>query len=55
MPDPKTHFAPRTSVQQVEEGAVLAPKFGSTGLITCVTTATLNNLNAHSRYRFAFR
>lgn len=32
-------FAPRTSVEQVEEGHALAPKFDEHGLIACVTTA----------------
>jgi phosphoribosyl-AMP cyclohydrolase len=31
-------FAPRTSVEQVEEGQDLAPKFDRDGLIACVTT-----------------
>ena len=31
-------FAERTSVEQVEEGAVLAPKFDANGLIPVVTT-----------------
>ena len=31
-------FAARTSVEQVEEGHRLAPKFDAAGLITCVTT-----------------
>lgn len=31
-------FAPRTSVEQVEEGKVLAPKFDANGLLTCVTS-----------------
>lgn len=31
-------FAPRTSVEQVEEGKQLAPKFGPDGLIPVVTT-----------------
>jgi len=31
-------FAPRRSVEQVEEGYVLAPKFGPDGLIPVVTT-----------------
>ena len=31
-------FAARTSVEQVEEGAQLAPKFDAQGLIICVTT-----------------
>ncbi len=32
------NFAPRTSVEQVEEGQDLAPKFDRDGLIACVTT-----------------
>ena len=32
-------FFPRNSVEQVEEGAELAPKFDRDGLIPCVTTA----------------
>lgn len=32
------HFAARTSVEQVEEGHVLAPKFDRDGLIPVVTT-----------------
>ena len=31
-------FAPRTSVEQVEEGAELAPRFDADGLIPAVTT-----------------
>ena len=31
-------FASRISVEQVEEGCVLAPKFDSNGLIPCITT-----------------
>jgi phosphoribosyl-AMP cyclohydrolase len=31
-------FAPRISVEQVEEGCELAPKFDSNGVIPCVTT-----------------
>jgi phosphoribosyl-AMP cyclohydrolase len=31
-------LAPRTSIEQVEEGNALAPKFDEAGLITCVTT-----------------
>ncbi|ERS82764.1 MULTISPECIES: phosphoribosyl-AMP cyclohydrolase [Marinobacter] len=31
-------LAARTSIEQVEEGAELAPKFDADGLITCVTT-----------------
>ncbi|RCS58125.1 phosphoribosyl-AMP cyclohydrolase [Parvibium lacunae] len=32
------HFAARTSIEQVEEGHDLAPKFDQDGLIACVTT-----------------
>jgi phosphoribosyl-AMP cyclohydrolase len=32
-------FCPRTSVEQVEEGRELAPKFDDHGLIPCITTA----------------
>ncbi len=32
-------FAPRTSIEQVEEGKELAPKFDEQGLIPCITTA----------------
>ncbi|PCM44070.1 phosphoribosyl-AMP cyclohydrolase [Marinobacter sp. ANT_B65] len=31
-------FAPRTSIEQVEEGHELAPKFDLSGLVACVTT-----------------
>jgi phosphoribosyl-AMP cyclohydrolase len=31
-------FAPRRTVEEVEEGHVLAPKFDAEGLIPCVTT-----------------
>lgn len=34
----KIHFSPRQSVFEVEEGHVLAPKFGPDGLIPCITT-----------------
>lgn len=34
----KLTFAPRNSVEQVEEGTDLAPKFGSDGLMPCITT-----------------
>ncbi|MEO1192413.1 MAG: phosphoribosyl-AMP cyclohydrolase [Pseudomonadota bacterium] len=34
-----TSFAARTTVEQVEEGLALAPKFDRDGLIACVTTA----------------
>lgn len=33
------HFASRVSVEQVEEGTELAPKFDEHGLMPCVTTA----------------
>jgi len=33
------HFFPRVSIEQVEEGKELAPKFDEEGLIPCVTTA----------------
>ncbi len=33
-------FAARTSVEQVEEGTTLAPKFDAEGLLPCVTTDT---------------
>lgn len=32
------NFASRTSIEQVEEGRDLAPKFDSDGLLPCVTT-----------------
>ena len=32
-------FAARTSIEQVEEGHELAPKFDAEGLLPCVTTA----------------
>ncbi len=32
-------FSPRLSIEQVEEGTELAPKFDEHGLIACVTTA----------------
>lgn len=35
---PKVEFFPRKSVEQVEEGHALAPKFGADGLLPCVTT-----------------
>ncbi|MEO1405592.1 MAG: phosphoribosyl-AMP cyclohydrolase [Pseudomonadota bacterium] len=37
-PNPSKRFAERTSIEQVEEGSVLAPKFDANGLIACVTT-----------------
>jgi len=38
LPEGSQDFAPRTSVQQVEESTELAPKFDAQGLIACVTT-----------------
>ena len=35
---PAIIFHPRRSVEQVEEGSELAPKFGEDGLVPCVTT-----------------
>ncbi len=37
-PDHGTIFAPRVSVFEVEEGTLLAPKFGPDGLLPVVTT-----------------
>lgn len=34
----RTEFHPRRTIEQVEEGTQLAPKFGADGLIPCVTT-----------------
>lgn len=36
---PQSPFARRTSVEQVEEGSALAPKFDEQGLIPCIATA----------------
>lgn len=33
-----SNFSPRESIEQVEEGQELLPKFDENGLITCVTT-----------------
>lgn len=38
MSDPREQFGKRTSVEQVEEGTELAPKFDADGLIPVVTT-----------------
>src|SRR5207344_2200912 len=38
VPDNISPFAVRGSSDQVEEGAVLAPKFDADGLLTCVAT-----------------
>jgi phosphoribosyl-AMP cyclohydrolase len=35
---PRTEFHPRLTIEQVEEGTQLAPKFGEGGLTPCVTT-----------------
>ena len=37
-PPTSTPFATRLSVEQVEEGLALAPKFDANGLIPCITT-----------------
>lgn len=34
----KISFAPRQSVEDVEEGTMLAPKFGPDGLMPCITS-----------------
>ncbi|MDP9141112.1 MAG: phosphoribosyl-AMP cyclohydrolase [Pseudomonadota bacterium] len=36
---PQVRFFPRASIEQVEEGHELAPKFDEHGLMPCVTTA----------------
>ena len=38
VPAAATPFAARTTVEQVEEGLALAPKFDADGLIPCITT-----------------
>ena len=38
MPSQTVFFQPRQSIEQVEEGTDLAPKFDDAGLITAVTT-----------------
>lgn len=37
-PGASSRFAERLSIEQVEEGSVLAPKFNADGLIACITT-----------------
>lgn len=37
------HFAPRSSIEQVEEGCELAPRFDAAGLLPCVTTDAVTN------------
>ena len=39
-PTASTRFAARMSVEQVEEGLDLAPKFDADALIPCITTDT---------------
>ena len=34
----KLQFHPRTSIEEVEEGSKLAPKFGEDGMLPCITT-----------------
>jgi phosphoribosyl-AMP cyclohydrolase len=41
-PDSTALFAPRRSIEQVEESHELAPKFDKQGLIACVTTDAAN-------------
>jgi phosphoribosyl-AMP cyclohydrolase len=36
--NPIPTFAPRRTIEQVEEGLELAPKFGPDGLLPCITT-----------------
>jgi len=38
MPEPNQNFAPRLTIEQVEEGCELAPKFDAAGLLPAVTT-----------------
>ncbi|WP_221794259.1 phosphoribosyl-AMP cyclohydrolase [Oceanobacter mangrovi] len=38
MTNPNIRFFPRTSIEQVEEGTELAPRFDADGLIACITT-----------------
>lgn len=42
-PDSHIDFAVRNSIEQVEEGHDLAPKFDEHGLIACVTTSATND------------
>lgn len=42
-PTSSTRFAARTSVEQVEEGLALSPKFDVDGLIPCITTDASTN------------
>ena len=38
--DKQVEFAERNSIEQVEEGSELAPKFDANGLLPCVTTSS---------------
>jgi phosphoribosyl-AMP cyclohydrolase len=38
LPDEPSPFAERGSIDEIEEGRVLAPKFDADGLVTCVVT-----------------
>ncbi len=38
VPAAAAPFAPRTTVEQVEEGLALAPRFDADGLVPCITT-----------------
>src|ERR1700752_4336370 len=56
MPAPVLQFAKRVTIEQVEEGRDLAPRFDENGLIPCVTTAAgtgealmLGYMNAEGR------
>ena len=40
MTEQLSHFAPRGSTEEVEEGRAFAPKFDADGLVTCVATDT---------------
>lgn len=42
VPKSAPTFSPRISIEQVEEGHELAPKFDRDGLIVCVTTDAAN-------------
>ena len=39
-------FSKRVTIEQVEEGSELAPKFDADGLIACVTTAAGSGIAA---------
>jgi len=38
VPDDNTIFAPRGSLEEIEEGRALAPKFDAEGLLVCIAT-----------------